>query len=173
MTEEVSEVEVGRKGKKREKKSKVSPSSKNQARREKRTGRSVHRTTSDQTSFDKLVRITTKNLTILAVNQRKIGSVSFRERNRSVPESQTHQVPGSPSSALTTKYLGRGSFSHPGLFMKDHFNPEGKPAPPRPRSPEALICSINQESPFKMMSLVRCQSPRFYLEVKVRDCQFR
>ena len=155
-------MEVGRKGKKRREKVKVSPSSKNQARREKRTGRSVHRTTSDQTSFDKLVGVTTKNLSILAVSDAvSLDQFSvFAQTHRA--KLRAHQVPGSPSSALTTKYLGRGSFSHPGLFMKDHFNPEGKPAPPRPRSPEALICSINQESPFKMMSLVRCQSPRFY-----------
>jgi hypothetical protein len=30
--------------------------------------------------------------------------------------SRSLHVPGSPSSALTTRYRGRGSFSHPGLF---------------------------------------------------------
>lgn len=30
--------------------------------------------------------------------------------------SRSLHVPGSPSSAFTTRYRGRGSFSHPGLF---------------------------------------------------------
>ena len=50
------------------------------------------------------------------------------------------QVPGSLSSALTARKEGRcGSGS---LGMKPHLTPVGKPAPPRPRSPEALTSSI-------------------------------
>ena len=39
------------------------------------------------------------------------------------------KVPGSPSSALTTRYRGFGL----AFGMNDHFFPVGKPAPPRPR----------------------------------------
>ena len=35
--------------------------------------------------------------------------------------SRSLHVPGSPSSALTTRYRGRGSFSHPGLFTEGQY----------------------------------------------------
>ncbi len=48
------------------------------------------------------------------------------------------QVPGSDSSALTTRYFGFGlSFG-----TNDHFMPVGKPAPPRPRSCESLTAPM-------------------------------
>lgn len=58
------------------------------------------------------------------------------------------------------KLTYRGSFSQPGLFMKDHLRPLGNPAPPRPRRPESLIVWMIQESPLRRISFVRCQSPR-------------
>ncbi len=65
----------------------------------------------------------------------------------------TLQVPGSDSSALMTRKDGRPSVF---LGMKDHFSPEGKPAPPLPRSPESLISWTIQSGPIHMMSLVLC-----------------
>jgi len=44
------------------------------------------------------------------------------------------QVPGSDSSAFTTRKVGPPS----GLGRKDHLSPAGNPAPPRPRIPESF-----------------------------------
>ena len=48
-------------------------------------------------------------------------------------------VPGSLSSALQTMYFGFGDF----WSTKPHFIPVGNPAPPRPRSPDALTRSMS------------------------------
>ena len=68
-------------------------------------------------------------------------------------------IPGSDSSAFTTRKEGRPSLLR---GMKDHLRPEGKPAPPRPRRPEALISLTIQSGPCHMSSLVMCQSPRCF-----------
>ena len=50
--------------------------------------------------------------------------------------SRSLKVPGSDSSALHTRYLSIVPFG-----MKDIFLPMAKPAPPRPRTPDASISS--------------------------------
>lgn len=70
----------------------------------------------------------------------------------------TLHVPGSLSSAFTTRKEGRPSDF---LGMNDHFRPDGKPAPPRPRSPDFFISSMIASGPVHSKSRVRCQAPRF------------
>lgn len=61
-------------------------------------------------------------------------------------------MPGSDSSALITKYDGLPSYDTFGI--NEYFNPVGKPAPPLPLSPDALISSIIQSAPMPNNSLV-------------------
>src|ERR1700735_3995175 len=56
------------------------------------------------------------------------------------------QVPGSLSSPLTRTYFGLGAV----LGTKDHLSPVGKPAPPRPRRPEAFISLMMPSAPRAM-----------------------
>ena len=65
--------------------------------------------------------------------------------------SRSLHVPGSLSSALITRKEGRPSLA---LGMKLHLRPEGKPAPPRPRRPEALMSSTIWSGPVHMICLV-------------------
>merc|ERR1719171_2403175 len=77
------------------------------------------------------------------------------------------QVPGSLSSALITRNWGRPSEF---LGMKDHFRPDGKPAPPRPRSPLSFISWTIQSGPIHRMSFVLCQSPLLRASTKRQSC---
>ena len=52
-------------------------------------------------------------------------------------------APGSPSSALQITYF----LSPLALRAKPHLTPVGKPAPPRPRRPEAFISSMTASEP--------------------------
>ncbi len=52
--------------------------------------------------------------------------------------SRSWQVPGSLSSELQTMYFCIGALRG----MNDHLRPVGKPAPPRPRRPEAFTASM-------------------------------
>ena len=50
------------------------------------------------------------------------------------------KAPGSPSSALQQTYLMPSGLT--ASWVNCHFMPVGKPAPPRPRRPEAFTVSM-------------------------------
>ncbi len=60
-------------------------------------------------------------------------------------------APGSPSSALQTTYLGSAGER----LVNSHLRPVGKPAPPRPRSPEAFISARTSWGDIPPSTLVR------------------
>ena len=66
--------------------------------------------------------------------------------------SRSLNVPGSDSSALHTRYLSIAP-----LGMNEAFMPIEKPAPPRPRRPEALSSSTSASG--GMFSALRKRSP--------------
>ena len=57
--------------------------------------------------------------------------------------------PGSDSSALQTRNLGRSV----SLGMNDHLRPALKPAPPRPCRPETFTVSITSSGGIRVMAL--------------------
>ena len=65
------------------------------------------------------------------------------------------KVPTSPSSALQITY-----FSSPGEFLApSHLIPQGKPAPPLPRSPDALTSLITSSGPISRRAFSRALNP--------------
>ncbi len=55
--------------------------------------------------------------------------------------------------------------------MNDHFSPVGKPAPPRPRSPEAFTSLMIQSRPFSSIALVPSQAPRERAPSRPQSCE--
>ncbi|CFW31588.1 Uncharacterised protein [Bordetella pertussis] len=68
--------------------------------------------------------------------------------------SRSLNVPGSPSSELHTRYFCPGN----ARGMKLHFRPVGKPAPPRPRRPEALTSAITSSGVMPVVRILRSAS---------------
>ena len=65
-------------------------------------------------------------------------------------------------TGLKWSFMPKQSDGRPSLVlgMNDHFSPVGKPAPPRPRRPEAFISLTIQSRPLSMMPAVSSHAPR-------------
>ena len=86
---------------------------------------------------DAFVAMTTVLASIALAAMRAPSMTSYGLRRRMV---RSLRVPGSPSAALTTTIVARTSEANSATLR--HLRPVGKPAPPRPRSPDASISSM-------------------------------
>ena len=93
---------------------------------------SAHREPGDKAAFDQRMRIVPHDLPVLAGAGLRLVSVDDEISGPAVD-----------------------SFG-----MKDHFSPVGKPAPPRPRRPDAFISSTIHSRPFSSSALVLSHWPR-------------
>ena len=133
-------------------------------------GGSVHSTSSNEAALDELVGVLAHNLAVLAGSGLTLIGVDNEVAGLGIvlPALGVHE---------RLHQSVRSKVSPMRVLLHTHFRPEGKPAPPRPRRPDALISEMiytmsamlctalpalhTQSSPFKRISFVLCQSPYF------------